>query len=337
MLNNISTSINFDIEGKQHGFLSIPHSSELTAWSSIRIPVCVIRRGEGPTVSLIGGVHGDEYEGPVTIMRLSREIPIEDVTGCLILAPCLNAPAVTQGSRWSPDDHQDMNQAFPGRDDGSITQRIAALVSREIIKQSDYVLDLRAGGGSLQFTPLAAVTQLAATSATADDEKARERQAEDCMIAFGAPNSMRMPCQAGHGTLDSEVKAQGKVFITTELGGGGTATAETLDIARTGCLNVLSHIGLLERPLSLRATRMLELPHDACVTAPAPGLVEMRARLGNDVYRGDVLALIVDPTSTGGEPVAVRVPRNGVLTARHHRGLISAGDCLALIADEVQR
>jgi N-alpha-acetyl-L-2,4-diaminobutyrate deacetylase len=63
----------------------------------------------------------------------------------------------------------------------------------------------------------------------------------------------------------------------------------------------------------------------------------MRARLGNDVYRGDVLALIVDPTSTGGEPVAVRVPRNGVLTARHHRGLISAGDCLALIADEVQR
>jgi len=330
-----TTTIDFDINGKQHGFLQLPYTSENIAWGNIQIPVCSIRRGTGPTLCVIGGVHGDEYEGPVTIMRLARELQLDEVNGGLILIPCLNTPAVLQGSRLSPLDNKDMSQAFGQQGGSSMTEQIAMQLLRDVIPHADIVLDLRSGGRSLQFAPLAAVT----TSETVvSPDKDIQQCAEACMIAFGAPNSARLPDWVLHSALYSHTAEQGKSLITAELGGGGTASAETLAIAHTGCRNVLSHVGLIEAPLTLRASRMLEVRHDdALALSPASGLIDMRGKLGNDVYQGDVLALIIDPTQTGVEPVEVRVPRNGVLMARHHAGHIHAGDCLALIADEVQR
>ena len=68
------TTIDFDRTGKQIGFVDIPHSPHEDAWGVTRIPIGVIANGDGPTVILEGGNHGDEYEGPITIAELIRDL-----------------------------------------------------------------------------------------------------------------------------------------------------------------------------------------------------------------------------------------------------------------------
>ena len=59
----VAASIDLEAEGKQFGVLSVPYSHDASAWGAIRIPIVTIRNGSGPTLLLIGGNHGDEYEG----------------------------------------------------------------------------------------------------------------------------------------------------------------------------------------------------------------------------------------------------------------------------------
>ena len=249
---SITTTINLTADGKQHGHFSLPHSSNDSAWGTLQIPVTVIRNGDGPTLTMIAGSHGDEYEGPITLMRIAAELDAARINGRLILIPCLNLPAVEAATRLSPIDQLNMNRVFPGNPSGSITQKIADYISRHIISESDIVLDLHSGGKTLSFIPLAAVHFLA--------DRQLQARAEATMIAFGAPNSLRMRELDDRGMLDTTVESQGRIFVTTELGGGGTATAETLRIAHIGCYNVMRQSGLLNEDIELRATRMLEMP-----------------------------------------------------------------------------
>ncbi len=61
----------FNADGEQHGFLNCRIRRDDSAWGAVMIPVTVIRRGEGPTVLLTGGNHGDEYEGPIALSKLA--------------------------------------------------------------------------------------------------------------------------------------------------------------------------------------------------------------------------------------------------------------------------
>jgi len=111
---SVTSSIDFDAEGKQHGHLNLPHSSNASAWGAVRLPVTVLKNGDGPTVTFIAGNHGDEYEGPLALLKLASELDIAEVSGRIILVPCLNAPAVAAASRLSPIVNLNMNRIFPG-------------------------------------------------------------------------------------------------------------------------------------------------------------------------------------------------------------------------------
>src|SRR5688500_3024157 len=87
------TTVDFDRSGKQIGFVDIPHSPHEDAWGATRIPLAVISNGDGPTVILQAGNHGDEYEGPITLGELIRELDPGMVSGRIILLPAINLPA----------------------------------------------------------------------------------------------------------------------------------------------------------------------------------------------------------------------------------------------------
>lgn len=327
---SVTANIDFDVDGVQHGHLSLPHSCDRSAWGSIRIPVTVIKNGSGPTVTLIGGNHGDEYEGPITLMRLSAELKAESINGRIILIPCLNSPAIESETRLSPIDQVNMNRAFPGDPNGTISYKIADFITRHIVAISDIVVDLHSGGKTLDFIPLAAVHQLS--------DKQQQSASEELMIAFGAPNSLRMRELDDRGMLDTTVEQSGKIFVTTELGGGGTATFQSLAISYTGCCNLLRQAGVMSGELLLRSTRMLEMPDTDCfIPSQDTGLLEMTVALGSETYKGGLIARVYPTERTGARPVEYFARRNGVLMARHHAGIVRPGDCLAVIAEEVHR
>lgn len=321
----VTPTIPLDAPGVHHGHLRLPYSRDDSAWGSVMIPLTVIKGGDGPTALLTGGNHGDEYEGPLALQDLALTLEPESLSGRVILLPTLNFPAVRAATRTSPIDKGNLNRSFPGRPDGTVTQKIAHYLASVLVPQADVVLDFHSGGKTLDFLPFAAAHVL--------DDKAQEAACIAAMEAFNAPWSMIMREIDAVGMFDTEVEGQGKVFVTTEIGGGGSATAARIAIARKGARNLLKHAGILAGTPETGPTTYLEMPDDDCfVFATEGGMFEPLLDLGARVEKGMPIARIWPVQYTGRAPAMHVAGRDGILASRHFPGLIQPGDCLAVVA-----
>lgn len=323
--NPISPTIPLDENGVHHGFLRLPYSRNDSAWGSVMVPISVIANGAGPTALLTGGNHGDEYEGPVALQDLAASLQPEQITGRVIILPMMNLPAFSAGLRCSPIDGHNMNRSFPGKPDGTVTQKICHYIATELVPLADIVLDFHSGGKTLDFLPFAAAHVLAS--------KAQEKDCMAAMQAFNAPYSVRMLEIDNVGMFDTEVESQGKVFVTTELGGAGTSTARSVAIAKKGIRNLLIHARIMAGEPDLDETVQLDMPDESCfVFAQTPGLVEYLVDLGDTVKKDQPIARVWPSDRTGVQPETLTAKREGILTARHVPGLIKIGDFVGLIA-----
>lgn len=321
----ISATVDFAANGIHHGFLRLPHSRDDSAWGSVMIPITVVNNGIGPTALLSGGNHGDEYEGPIALFDLARTLKAGDVTGRIIIVPAMNYPAFLAGTRTSPIDKGNMNRSFPGRPDGTVTQKIADYFQRFLLPMADIVLDFHSGGKTLDFLPFCAAHILA--------DKVQEERSFEFVQAFGAPYSMKMLEIDAVGMYDTAAEEMGKILITTELGGGGTATAKTAGIAKRGVANLLRHAGILDGAIDATPTQWLDMPNENCFSfAEDAGLLEPLFDLGEAVKTGTVIARIHPAGRTGAKPAQICANMDGILTARHFPGLVKSGDCVAVVA-----
>ncbi|AMB86453.1 N-alpha-acetyl diaminobutyric acid deacetylase DoeB [Pseudomonas agarici] len=324
--NPINATVDFTREGVQHGFLKLPYSRDDSAWGSVMIPITVIKCGRGPTALFTGGNHGDEYEGPVALSKLAQSLTAGEVTGRVIIVPFMNTPAFHAGRRTSPIDKGNLNRSFPGKPNGTVTEKIADYFNRILLPMADIVLDIHSGGRTLDFLPFAACHVL--------PDKKQQALCEAGMRAFNAPYSMRMLELDAGSMYDTAAERQGKVFITTELGGGGSSTARSVAIAERGVRNLLVHAGILQGEIQTRKSIMLDMPDAHCfVTSEHAGLLEMCRDLGDNVSKGEVVARVYDATRSGVAPMEYRASRSGLLAARHFPGMVQCGDTIAVIAD----
>jgi N-alpha-acetyl-L-2,4-diaminobutyrate deacetylase len=274
---------------------------------------------------LTGGNHGDEYEGPVALFDLGRTLRPEQVQGRVIIVPAMNYPAFQAGTRTSPIDRGNLNRSFPGRPDGTVTEKIADYFQRILLPLADLVLDFHSGGRTLNFLPFAAAHAL--------NDKAQEKRCLEAVAAFGAPYAMKMIEIDAVGMYDSAAEDMGKVFVTTELAGGGTCTAETIGIAKRGTMNLLKHFGIVSGVPEPASTCWLDMASNDCFTfAEDDGLLEPCLDLGGAVRTGDVVARIHSVQRMGQAPREYRAALDGILAARHFPGLIKTGDCLSVVA-----
>ena len=323
--NPISPTVDFDQDGVQHGFLKLPYSHDDSAWGSLMIPITVVKNGTGPTAVLTGGNHGDEYEGPIALFDLASRIDPQDVSGRVIIVPAFNYPAFQARKRTSPIDGGNLNRTFPGRPDGTVTEKIADFFQNQILSRADYVLDIHSGGRTLEFVPFAACHVL--------PDKAQEKRCIEAMKAFNAPYSLMLLEIDAVGMYDTAAEELGRVFVSTELGGGGSANARTTAIAKRGVENFLIHAGILAGEIDYRPTLQLDMPDGRCyVSCDTPGLIEYTVELGDTVEEGQVIAVVHETTRSGRPPALYHAGISGVFTGRHFPGIISMGDIVAVIA-----
>ena len=320
----IAATVDFEADGVQHGFLKLPHSHDASAWGSIMIPLTVVKRGDGPTALFTGANHGDEYEGPIALFDLAARLDAAAVTGRVILVPAMNYPAFRAATRTSPIDGGNMNRVFPGRPDGGVTEKIADYFQRVLLPMADLVLDIHAGGKTLEFVPFAAGHLL--------ENKDQQEKAMAAVEAFGAPYSLMLLELDSVGMYDTAAEQMGKVFVSTELGGGGSSTARTAEIAKRGVANLLKHVGILEGTPEVRRSLRLDMPDSDCyVTSETAGLLEFCVDLGDEVRAGDPLARIHNVERTGGRPEEYHARCDGVFIGRHFPGLIALGDPIGVV------
>lgn len=327
------TPIDFEADGKQCDWLRIPHSTDVSGYGVVPVPVVCIRNGAGPTALLMAGSHGDEYEGQLALAALARNIDPAAIKGRIIILPALNAPAVEAGRRVSPLDDGNLNRSFPGDPFGGPTAMIAHYVTSVLLPKADIAIDLHAGGRSCDYIPCALVRS--------GGSEAEQRALADLAIAFGAPVTSISDGSGGGGktTFSAVGQGLGVPVLTAELGGRAALSRDGLAIAERGLRNVLKHIGILSDPAVGPAppTRFMRVRgRGAFVYAMRRGLFEPAAELGAMVQAGQLAGVIhaIDRPWQAPEPIAFT--EDGMVACRRAPMLTVAGDCLYKLLVDVE-
>ena len=271
----ISATVDYEKPGKQVGHLAVPYSHNLGGWANLQVPVAVLAAGEGPTVLLMAGNHGDEYPGQVAILKLCRDLPLEVVRGRLIMIPALSVPAAKAAARLSPLDGRNFNRCFPGDPAGSVSEMLAHYVTTHLFPMADAVIDLHSGGRSFDFYPCAHMHLV--------PDRDQRRKMVAAAEAYNTDFAFLYTDVAGSGLLPVEAERQGKVVVTTEMGGGEPVPARVHRLSQEGLRNVLVHLGVVAGKLVADSAlaRRARPAADALGAVTRPPGLPFRARVGD--------------------------------------------------------
>ena len=285
------------------------------------------RGGEGPRLLVTAGVHGDEYEGMEAIRKLIDSIDSNQLSGELTLIPVVHESAFDRKSRAGEDD-LDLARSCPGKEDGSLTERVAHQLS-QLIRQSDYYIDLHSGGGIMQVDPLVGY-QLVSDNSVLDKQRLMAK-------AFGLPVVWGTSAELEGRTLSVARDAKVPAIYAEYLGGGG-CSERGVQAYFEGCLNVMAKLGMLDpRPAPPSPEVVVEdpRPHSGhmqiCHPSPVDGYFESAVALGQTIERGQTLGRIVDPVGTAS--ITVVAGQSGRVIVLRTCPAVKEGDSLAVILE----
>ena len=311
--------LDLDTRGRRDYWVALEHDS---IWGDHLVPLTVMvgpRARPGRGLVAFGSNHGNEYEGPVVLHRLQREIDVADVEGRIILVPVLNPPAFRAGTRESrADDGVNLNRAFiegAGRTPGlaGITHRIAAFVREAIWPHVHVVIDLHSGGGT-RFAQVASFHEV--------EDPAQARDIEETARWFGTPLVMSYQNETP-GLLPSEAERLGKITVGTELGWGESVQANGVRWGRQGVLAAAIRHGQLRgtvAPIDHHrdgTQRKVAMVDRACFSvAPFSGHYEEVIPCGSAVEAGDIVGWLHDFDRIDLAPHAIRAGVDGIVVAQ---------------------
>jgi uncharacterized protein len=327
----IFTDVDYEKDGKQIGWLYLPHSVTRSAYGNIAIPVAVIKNGEGPSVLLMAGNHGDEFEGQVGLCKLIRALEPKDIRGRVIVTPGINLPSALASARVSPLDNVNFNRAFPGDPNGTPTYAIAHYVDSVLFPMARFFLDLHSGGSSLDYVPF--------VSMRTSGDAALDARAMAALKAFGAPVGMVWAHTIDAGFAQTAALRHGLVSLGGEFGGGGSVSLEGLRIVERGIRRFLVHAGCMPKEslptVPPPSTRVVEVRNrDYFVLAPDAGLFEPLVALGDTVEAGGACGQVHFVDNPGREAVMARFCTSGTVISQRHFGRVERGDCVAHLATD---
>lgn len=328
------TGIDFERPGKHLGYGHVVHSDNVHDGAVIPVPVAVISSGPGPTVLLVAGTHGDEYEGQVMIHELIRSTGPADLNGTLIMVPAANSAAVRAGTRVSPIDGGNLNRSYPGNVAGGPTAQAAHLVAGALLPLADVVVDLHSGGSNSIYLPCTFLYR-------GPDTALWERKVHAARL-LGLPYVMVVPARFEPGSLSCAGDDAGILSLSTELAGRGTVDRGVLDMIRRGLPELLRDAGVL-KPIGTDAPHYvavsepvwLELVPESAVTSQTAGILELLVDLGDRVRAGDVVARVHFIDELDRQPAEYRARVDGVVSILRHPSLVTVGTHLVHVAPEV--
>ena len=331
----IGCTVDLAAPGRQLGRLQVPRSLNTAGWSNAYVPIACVANGSGPTALVLGGNHGDEYEGQVAALKLARDLQPEQVSGRVIVIPCLSMEASKAGTRLWPSG-ANFNRSFPGSPDGPPHEQLADFLTRVLFPLSDVVIDMHSGGRSTLVLPCSHMHVV--------DDPGQRRAMLEGMLAWNSDWHFLYIDVAGSGLLPVEAERQGKLVVTTELGGGGHVTAAVHRLAESGLANVLRHVGVLEGEVETRAS--LGVPDAVIIDgrdpanymfAPESGLWETMVDPGERVDVGQPVGRIHFLERPDREPELIEAPLTGVVAGVRAISTTVQGDNVAVLGQSIDR
>ena len=224
---------------KAYGAIEVPAGVD----AGTRIAVAVVHGAKpGPVLALVSGAHGTEYASIVAVSKLIQKLDPAEISGTVILVPLVNVASFEQKvPHVNPVDGKSMNRSYPGKADGTQTERASFLITREVVDKCDYLIDLHGGDLDEDLRPYSYWTK---TGNAKQDTFSREM-----VLAFGLDHIIvsvdRPKDPAASRYLETTATTRGKPSITVEAGRAGTVEADDVAALTNGCLSVMSYLRML--------------------------------------------------------------------------------------------
>lgn len=307
---------------KATGVLAVPAGSD----AALDVPVAVVSGARpGPVLALVAGAHGTEYASIIAVEKLIDRLDPAEVSGTVILVPLLNTPSFEQKvPHVNPVDGKNMNRFYPGKADGTQTERTLAVVTRQVVEPCDYLIDFHGGDLDEDLRPYSYWLK---TGNEKQDAVSRQMA-----LAFGLgtiviaadrptdPNASRY--------LDSTASTRGKAALTVEAGRAGTVAPEDVAALVDGTLSVMRLLKMLpgspspvEHPVWIESVQT--------IASEQTGIFHPLVARGEYVAEGMKIGYVTDYV---GRPVfEARAPKAGVVLYVCAVPSMKKGDTIATV------
>lgn len=289
---------------KATGVIEVPPGSD----GALSIPVAVFHGAKpGPVLALVSGAHGTEYASIIALEKILTLINPNELSGTVVVVPLINIPSFEQKiPHVNPVDRKSMNRFYPGKPDGTQTERASFLITKQVVEQADHLIDLHGGDTDESLRPYSYWTK---TGNAKQDQVSREM-----VLAFGLDHIIistdRPKDPQASRYLENTATTRAKPSITVEAGHAGTVDTDDVNALINGCLNVMRYLKMLpgeaksiEHPVWIERV--------ATLTSDQTGMFYPLVKRGTYVEQGMKIGYVTD--YLGNSIFEARAPVSGVI------------------------
>jgi len=272
---------------KVSGTIEVPAASD----AALSIPVVVVHGAKpGPVLALVAGSHGTEYASIIALEKLIGMLNPADVSGTVIIVPLINIPSFEQKvPHVNPVDKKSMNRFYPGKMDGTQTERASYLITKQVVEQCDHLIDLHGGDTDESLRPYSYWTK---TGNERQDQISREM-----VLAFGLDHIIisteRPKDPQASRYLENTATTRGKPSITAEAGHAGTVETDDVNVLIDGCLNVMRYLKMMAGTATM-VQRPVWVEKIATLASEQTGIFYPLVKRGTYVEQGMKVGYVTD-------------------------------------------
>lgn len=260
--------------------------------SEIRVPLAsATGASDGPTLAIIGGVHGSEYAGIEAVRQIFQWLEPEQLSGRVLTIPCLNIPAFYAfAAHVNPVDGENPARAFPGSAEGSYTERMVHLAWEHVVSQADYVVDVHGGDIEEELVDYSQINL--------NGDPTHDAAAEALARALDMPFFVRRaapaePVRSG-GTICQIASGEGRPAVLAESGSHGELDPACVEVHTKGLRNVLYHLEMLPGEPTIEHDSPTMMYGFAGIAAPVDGLWYPAVKKGDSISKGQLVGEMRD-------------------------------------------
>ena len=282
--------------------------------SCLEVPIIIVTGTvPRPRLVCVAGIHGDEPEGMRALMELADELNPAALRGELVLVPVANPPAFGAGTRTSPLDGLDLNRIFPGRPDGSASQRLAHALFEQVLRGSDFVFALHSWYTFGEVLPYVEYGHAIAGTAQASLDAARA-------AGFALIRISTWPA----GLMTRVVNEAGIPAIESEIGGLGIPTKDGTARTKASIRALMAHLGMIEGKVAPWLGRIVDQFE---IISPCGGFLDVSVPLGAELEAGAPFGCV--RALDGSILERITLERPGLLAAVRRAPRVQPGEHIA--------
>jgi len=289
---------------KVTGTIEVPAGSD----AALSIPVAVVHGAKpGPVLALVAGSHGTEYASIIALEKLIAQLNPADIAGTVIIVPLINIPSFEQKvPHLNPVDKKSMNRFYPGKMEGTQTERASYLITKEVVEQCDHLIDLHGGDTDESLRPYSYWTK---TGNEKQDQISREM-----VLAFGLDHIIistdRPKDPQASRYLENTATTRGKPSITAEAGYAGTVETDDVNALIDGCLNVMRYLKMISGAATV-VQQPVWIERIATLASEQTGIFYPLVKRGTYVEQGMKVGYVTD--YFGNVSFEARAPAAGIV------------------------